>query len=93
MTMAKRNKLWAIETLDAFGREGVDLVLARTDEEAREKAKKMYHRSCTCEITSCESILGMSLAEVRGQLGETCYFETYREREDGSSTTVRNCTN
>ena len=85
--------MWAVETVDAYGREGVDIVLARTDEEAREKVTKMYHRTCTCQITSCESILAMSLAEIRGPLGETNYFETYREREDGTSKSVRTCPN
>lgn len=75
--------MWAIETVDSHNREGLDVVIAHTDQEAREKFKKM-HPHCDCEITSCETTLALSLAEVRGERGETYYFETYREREDGS---------
>lgn len=89
--MTKRNKLWAIETVDGDGHEGVDILLARTEEEARARHKKMWHLACDCQITSCESILGMSLVEIRGQLGETNYFETYRQSEDGQVRTVGEC--
>lgn len=81
--MASRNKMWTIETVDSQEREGLDVIFAPTEEEARKKFKKMHPR-CDCEITSCETTLALSLAEVRGELGETYYFETYREREDGS---------
>lgn len=72
----KRNKLWCVENEDECG-EGMILLLARTEEEAREKAQK---REPQATITSCESVLMVDLALVTGERGMSYYFERNREK-------------
>lgn len=71
--MAERNKLWHIETVDAFENESSICLLARNEAEARAKLEK-YERGE--QIVSIDTCIMVSFAEVRGELGETYYYRT-----------------
>lgn len=72
-----RNKLWNIETVDDQGNEGVHLVMKKTEAEAREWVAK---RAPQDRIVEVETVIGIELAEIRGERGEMCYFKRYKER-------------
>lgn len=69
--------MWEIETVDGDGNEGLHIVMKKTKEEATAWVRK---RAPHDEIVSVETILGIELAEIRGERGQMAYYRRYVEK-------------
>ena len=72
-----RNKMWEVETVDDQGNEGLHIVMKKTQEEA---LAWVHQRAPQDKVVDVKTVLGIELAEIRGERGEMCYYRRYTER-------------
>ena len=64
--------MWAVETVDDGGNEGLHIVMKKTKEEVLAWVK---NRAPQDTVVAVDTVLGMELVEIRGERGEMAYFK------------------